>query len=200
MARVCVIGTGYVGLTTGACFANLGNEVVCLDVDEAKIARLRAGGMPIYEPGLEEIVQRNAAAGRLRFTTSYAEAVPGAEVLFIAVNTPQSAGGHADMSYVERAAGTLAQYLIFPAIVVNKSTMPIGSADLVADIIRRATSVPFAVVSNPEFLQEGTAVRGFMNPDRVVLGSHDHEAAEKVAELYRPLGAPIMITDERTSE
>src|SRR5262249_27473382 len=120
MARVCVIGTGYVGLTTGACFANLGNEVTCLDVDEATIALLRAGGMPIYEPGLEEVVQRNAAAGRLRFTTSYAEAVPGAEVLFIAVNTPQSASGHADMSHVEAAAATLAQHLAAPAVVVNK--------------------------------------------------------------------------------
>src|SRR5918911_5204185 len=114
MGRVCVIGAGYVGLTTGACFAELGNEVVCLDVDAGKVARLRAGELPIYEPGLEELVQRNAAAGRLRFTTSYAEAVPGAEVVFIAVNTPQSAGGHADMSYVERAAAALAPHLRGP--------------------------------------------------------------------------------------
>src|SRR5919199_192479 len=142
MARVCVIGAGYVGLTTGACFANLGNEVVCLDVDAARVALLRAGGLPIYEPGLEEVVQRNAAAGRLRFSADYAEAVPGAEVLFIAVNTPQSAGGHADMSYVERAAATLAQHLSGPAVVVNKATMPIGSADLVAEIVRRGTAAP----------------------------------------------------------
>jgi UDPglucose 6-dehydrogenase len=200
MARVCVIGTGYVGLTTGACFANLGNEVTCLDVNEQKVAQLRAGAMPIYEPGLEEVVKRNAAAGRLRFTTSYAEAVPGAEILFIAVNTPQSAGGHADMSYVERAVAMLAQYLIFPAIVVNKSTMPIGSADLVTDIIRRATSVPFAVVSNPEFLREGSALHDFMHPVRVVLGASDPAAAERVAALYAPLGAPVVITDVRTSE
>ena len=200
MARVCVIGTGYVGLTTGACFANLGNEVTCLDIDAAKIALLRAGGMPIYEPGLEEIVQRNAAAGRLAFTTDYARAVPGAEVLFIAVNTPQSAGGHAEMAYVERAAATLAQHLDGPAVVVNKSTMPIGSADLVADIVRRATPVPFAVVSNPEFLREGSAVHDFMHPDRVVLGAAEPAAAERVAALYAPLGAPVVVTDVRTAE
>jgi UDPglucose 6-dehydrogenase len=200
MARVCVIGTGYVGLTTGACFANLGNEVTCLDIDEAKVALLNAGGIPIYEPGLEEIVQRNAAAGRLRFTTSYAEAVPGAEVIFIAVNTPQSASGHADMSYVEGAAATLAQHLSGPAVVVNKSTMPIGSADLVADIVRRATSVPFWVVSNPEFLREGSALHDFTHPDRVVLGASDPAAAERVAALYAPLGAPVVVTDVRTAE
>jgi UDPglucose 6-dehydrogenase len=182
MTRVCVIGTGYVGLTTGACFANLGNEVTCLDIDAAKIALLRSGGMPIFEPGLEEVVQRNAAAGRLRFTTEYAEAVPGAEVIFIAVNTPQSASGHADMSYVEAAAATLAQHLTAPAVVVNKSTMPIGSADLVTNIIARATSVPFWVVSNPEFLREGSALHDFMHPDRVVLGG-DRAAAERVAAL-----------------
>src|SRR3989449_9328828 len=142
MARVCVIGTGYVGLTTGACFANLGNGVVCLDVDAAKIALLRGGGMPIYEPGLEEVVQRNAAAGRLRFATDYAEAVPGAEVLFIAVNTPQGAGGHADMAYVERAAATLAQHLSGPAVGVNKSTMPIGAARPGAHIRPPAAPAP----------------------------------------------------------
>jgi UDPglucose 6-dehydrogenase len=200
MARVCVIGTGYVGLTTGACFANLGNEVTCLDVNETKIELLKKGGMPIYEPGLEEIVERNAAAGRLSFTTSYAEAVPGAEVLFIAVNTPQSASGHADMAYVESAASTLAQHLEQPAVVVNKSTMPIGSADLVSNIIRRATSVPFWVVSNPEFLREGSALHDFMHPDRVVLGASDEEAVARVAALYAPLGAPIVVTDVRTAE
>src|SRR5579885_2728715 len=200
MARVCVIGTGYVGLTTGACFADLGNHVVCLDVNAAKIAALRRGQLPIFEPGLEELVARNAQAGRLSFTTEYGDAVPGAEYLFIAVNTPQSSTGHADMSFVETAAATLAQHIEQPVVVVNKSTMPIGSADLVADIVARATSVPFAVVSNPEFLREGTAVHDFMHPDRVVLGSSNREAAERVAELYRPLGSPILVTDERTAE
>jgi UDPglucose 6-dehydrogenase len=197
---VCVIGTGYVGLTTGACFADLGNQVSCLDIDAAKVALLRAGGMPIYEPGLEEVVARNAAAGRLAFTTSYAEAVPGAEVLFIAVNTPQGAGGPADMSHVEGAAATLAQHLSGPAVVVNKSTMPIGSADLVAEIIRRATSAPFHVVSNPEFLREGSALHDFMHPDRVVLGAAEPAAAARVAALYAPLGAPVVVTDVRTAE
>jgi UDPglucose 6-dehydrogenase len=200
MARVCVIGTGYVGLTTGACFADLGNDVVCLDVDENKIARLRRGEIPIFEPGLEEMVQRNVEAGRLSFTTIYPDAIPSAEIVFIAVNTPQSPTGHAAMSYVESAASSLAQHIGPHTVVVNKSTMPIGSVDLVTGIVARATSVPFAVVSNPEFLQEGTAVHNFMHPDRVVLGSADKAACEVVAQLYRPLGAPIVVTDERTSE
>ena len=200
MARVCVIGTGYVGLTTGACFADLGNDVVCLDIDGSKIALLRAGGVPIYEPGLEELVNRNTAAGRLTFSTSYANSVPGADLFFIAVNTPQSANGHADMGQVEGAVAMLAQHLVRPAIVVNKSTMPIGSADHVADIISRSTSVPFSVVSNPEFLREGSAVHDFMHPDRVVLGATDRDAAERVAELYSPLNASILVTDVRTAE
>jgi UDPglucose 6-dehydrogenase len=200
VANICVIGTGYVGLTTGACFADLGNHVVCLDIDEKKIARLDAGEIPIYEPGIEEMVTRNVQAGRLRFTTSYADAIPGREFLFIAVNTPQSATGHADMTQVESAATSLAQHLTTPTIVVNKSTVPIGSADRVGAIISRATSVPFAVVSNPEFLREGTAVHDFMHPDRVVLGSTDRGAAERVAALHAPLNAPTVITDVRTAE
>jgi UDPglucose 6-dehydrogenase len=200
MARICVIGTGYVGLTTGACFADLGNQVTCLDINVAKIELLRGGSVPIYEPGLEELVQRNIAAGRLTFTTDYAEGVPDADFYFIAVNTPQSANGHADMAQVESAAASLAQHLARPAVVVNKSTMPIGSADHVFDLIARATSVPFAIVTNPEFLREGSAVNDFMRPDRVVLGSSDLDAAERVADLYRALGAPIVVTDFRTAE
>jgi UDPglucose 6-dehydrogenase len=200
VANICVIGTGYVGLTTGACFADLGNHVVCLDIDEKKIARLDAGEIPIFEPGVEELVVRNVQAGRLSFTTSYADAIPGREFLFIAVNTPQSPTGHADMTQVESAAASLAQHLTTPAIVVNKSTVPIGSADRVGSIIARATPVPFAVVSNPEFLREGTAVHDFMHPDRVVLGSTDRGAAERVAALHAPLNAPTVITDVRTAE
>jgi UDPglucose 6-dehydrogenase len=200
VAKICVIGTGYVGLTTGACFADLGNHVTCLDIDEKKIARLDAGEIPIYEPGIEEMVSRNVQAGRLTFSTRYADAVPGRDFLFIAVNTPQSAGGHADMTYVESAAASLAQHLTTPVIVVNKSTVPIGSADRVGSIIARATSVPFAVVSNPEFLREGTAVHDFMHPDRVVLGSSDRGAAERVAALHAPLNAPVVVTDVRTAE
>ncbi|HKS70824.1 MAG TPA: nucleotide sugar dehydrogenase, partial [Ktedonobacterales bacterium] len=198
MKRICVIGTGYVGLVTGTCFADLGNSVVCLDIVPEKIARLRAGEMTIYEPGLEQLVRRNTAAGRLSFTTEHADAVPGADFVFIAVDTPSSAGdGGADMSRVENAARAIAQHLTGPAIIVNKSTMPVGSGDLVSDIVSEHladTSLHVAVVSNPEFLREGSAVHDFRHPDRVVLGSTHRDAAEQVAHLYLPLRAPIMIT------
>ena len=205
MKRICVIGTGYVGLVTGTCFADLGNSVVCLDIVADKIARLRAGELPIFEPGLEPLVRRNVAAGRLAFTTQHDEAVPGADFIFIAVDTPTaaSAGGGADMSRVENAARAIAQHLTGPAIIVNKSTMPVGSGDLVSDIVSEHladTSLQVAVVSNPEFLREGSAVRDFLQPDRVVLGSDHREAAERVAQLYLPLRAPIMITDLYTAE
>ncbi|TAK24694.1 MAG: UDP-glucose/GDP-mannose dehydrogenase family protein [Chloroflexota bacterium] len=200
MANVCVIGAGYVGLTTGACFADLGNQVVCLDIDQARIDRLNQGELPIYEPGLEELVQRGVGAGRLTFSTDYAASVPSAEFIFIAVNTPQSAIGHADMTQVEGAAATLSRYLGNGPIIINKSTMPIGSVDRVADIIRHHTPKPFAVVSNPEFLREGSAVHDFLHPDRVVLGSTDGAAVRRVAGLYAPLNASIQITDPRTAE
>lgn len=200
MANVCVIGAGYVGLTTGACFADLGNQVVCLDIDQARIDRLNQGELPIYEPGLEELVQRGVSAGRLTFSTDYAASVPSAEFIFIAVNTPQSATGYADMTQVESAATTLSRHLGDGTIIINKSTMPIGSVDRVADIIGHHTPKPFAVVSNPEFLREGSAVHDFLRPDRVVLGSTDRAAAAKVAELYAPLSAPIQVTDPRTAE
>ena len=204
MKRICVIGTGYVGLVTGTCFADLGNSVVCLDIVGAKIARLRAGEIPIFEPDLEQLVRRNTAAGRLTFTTEHAEAVPDADFIFIAVDTPTSStGGGADMSHVESAARAVAQHLSGPAIIVNKSTMPVGSGDLVSDIVSEHladTSLNVAVVSNPEFLREGSAVHDFLHPDRVVLGSTDRDAAEQVAQLYLPLRAPIMITDLYTAE
>ncbi len=204
MKRICVIGTGYVGLVTGTCFADLGNSVVCLDIAAEKIARLRAGEMTIFEPGLEQLVRRNVSAERLTFTTEHAEAVPGADFIFIAVDTPTGAtGGGADMSHVEAAARAIAQHLSGPAIIVNKSTMPVGSGDLVSDIVSEHladTSLHVAVVSNPEFLREGSAVHDFLHPDRVVLGSTDRDAAEQVAQLYLPLRAPIMITDLYTAE
>ena len=204
MKKVCVVGTGYVGLVTGACLAELGNNVVCLDIVEAKIARLRAGEMPIYEPGLEPLVRRNVSKGRLRFTTDYAEAVRDAEYCFIAVNTPSIDGGAAaDMTYVERAAGSIAQHVTRDTIIVNKSTMPVGSGDLVSAIAnknKRDAGVTIAVVSNPEFLREGSAVNDFLHPDRVVLGSYDQAAARHVGELYVPLRAPIVITDLYTAE
>jgi UDPglucose 6-dehydrogenase len=203
MKEIAVIGAGYVGLVTGACFADLGNKVWCVDVNEAKIESLKMGKVPFFEPGLEEIVRRNLKAGRIFFTTSYAEALKNAEFIFIAVNTPEGSEGEADLSYVEAAAKEIAKHLDHPVIVVNKSTVPIGTGDIVAEIIRENManpSIPFWVVSNPEFLREGSAVHDFMNPDRIVLGSTSREAAEKVAELYAPLQAPVIITDLRTAE
>ncbi len=202
MKRICVLGTGYVGLVTGTCFADLGNQVVCVDINEEKIAKLKQGIMPIYEPGLEEMVKRNAQAERLKFTTSYPEGVAEAEFVFIAVDTPSGVEGEADLRYVRAAATSLAEVMDHPLIIVNKSTVPIGTGDYVADVVRRHLNhqVPFSVVSNPEFLREGSAVHDFLNPDRVVLGSEDREAAEAVAQLYLPLRAPIIITDLRTAE
>ncbi|HEX8995756.1 MAG TPA: UDP-glucose/GDP-mannose dehydrogenase family protein [Ktedonobacterales bacterium] len=204
MKKVCVVGTGYVGLVTGACLADLGNEVVCLDIVEAKIERLRAGQMPIYEPGLEPLVRRNVAKGRLSFTTSYADAVADADYCFIAVNTPTVEGGAgADMTYVESAASSIARHVTRDVIIINKSTMPVGSGDLVSSIARehlRDQNLSVAVVSNPEFLREGSAVHDFLQPDRVVLGSYDQAAARRVGELYVPLRAPIVITDLYTAE
>ena len=202
MSQVCVIGVGYVGLVTGACLADLGNRVVCLDVAEEKIGKLKQGALPIFEPGLEEIVRHNADAGRLHFTTSYEEGLREAEFVFIAVGTPSGVDGEADLSYVRAAVQEIAARLAKPLIIVNKSTVPIGTGDWVASIIRerRADPVTFAVVSNPEFLREGSAVRDFLNPDRVVLGSMDEEAAQRVAGLYAPLQARVIITDLRTAE
>jgi UDPglucose 6-dehydrogenase len=204
MATICVIGTGYVGLVTGTCFADLGNRVTCVDIVTEKIEKLKAGILPIYEPGLEEMVQRNVNAGRLHFTTSYSEGLDNADFIFIAVNTPSNDGqGGADMRYVESAARSIAQELDHYAIIINKSTVPVGSGDVVSRIIRQNLSRPdvrFAVVSNPEFLREGSAIADFQFPDRVVLGSSDEEAARKVATLYLPLRAPIVITDLYTAE
>ncbi len=201
MSVIAVIGTGYVGLVTGTCFADLGNTVTCIDIDEQKIEALRHGVLPIYEPGLEELVRRNVGAGRLHFTSSYQEGLHGAEFVFIAVNTPSGPAGEADMTYVRRAAEQIAQTLDHPAIVINKSTVPIGSADLVATIMERSGyRFPAQVVSNPEFLREGQAIKDFMHPDRVVLGATDEETASAVAALYGTLGCPIMVTDVRTAE
>jgi UDPglucose 6-dehydrogenase len=201
---ICVVGTGYVGLVTGTCLAQLGNRVTCLDVIAEKIERLRAGELPIYEPGLEPLVEMNTRAGRLRFTTSYAEALADVDFIFIAVNTPTVAGGTgADMTYVMSAARSIAEHLDHPAVIINKSTMPVGSGDLVSDIVTehlRRPDLHVAVVSNPEFLREGSAVEDFLRPDRVVLGSTDRAAAQRVAELYLPLRAPIVITDLYTAE
>jgi len=202
MKNITVIGVGYVGLVTGACLADLGNRAVCVDINEQKIKGLKQGVMPIYESGLEELVARNTRAGRLSFTTSYAEGLKEAEFVFIAVGTPEGVDGEADLRYVRMAARSIAEVMEHPITIVNKSTVPVGTGDWVADIIRecRNDGVDFAVVSNPEFLREGSAISDFMYPDRVVLGSLNREAAEKVAQLYLPLRTTIMITDLRTAE
>src|SRR6266436_5448307 len=182
----------------------MGNQVTCVDVISEKIERLKQGILPIYEPGLEEMVERNANAGRLHFTISYSEALDNSDFIFIAVNTPTgSSQGGADMRYVESAARGIAQELDHYAIIINKSTVPVGSGDVVTRIIRQNLKRPevrFAVVSNPEFLREGSAVQDFLNPDRIVLGSSDQEAASKVATLYLSLRAPLVITDLYTAE
>jgi len=202
MKNICVIGVGYVGLVTGACLADLGNKVICLNRSQQKSDNLKKGILPIFEPGLEEIVRRNYEAGRLNFTTSYDEALRDVEFVFIAVGTPSGSEGEADLSHVTQAAEQVAKRLLKHMIIVNKSTVPIGTGDWVADIINehKVNDVEFAVVSNPEFLREGSAVYDFMNPDRIVLGSTNREAAERVAELYAPLQAPVIITDLRTAE
>jgi UDPglucose 6-dehydrogenase len=204
LSRICVIGTGYVGLVTGTCLADLGNRVTCVDIVAEKIEGLKQGILPIYEPGLEELVERNVHAGRLYFTTSYKEGLDNSDFVFIAVNTPTgSSQGRADMHHVESAARGIAQELDHYTIIINKSTVPVGSGDVVKRIILsnlERRDVPFAVVSNPEFLREGSAVQDFLCPDRIVLGSSDQEAAGRVATLYLPLRAPIMITDLYTAE
>jgi len=202
MRAISVIGTGYVGLVTGTCLADLGNTVTCIDIDPEKIACLQRGEMPIYEPGLKELVDRNVEAGRLIFTTDYPMGLRDAQFVFIAVNTPTNDKG-TDMRYVTAAATSIAEHLDHDAIIVNKSTMPVGSGDLVSSIIAqhlKHESVQFTVVANPEFLAQGTAVADFQRPDRVVLGSSDQDAARRVADLYLPLRAPIMLTDLYTAE
>ncbi|GAB4544814.1 MAG: UDP-glucose/GDP-mannose dehydrogenase family protein [Anaerolineales bacterium] len=202
MKQICVVGVGYVGLVTAACFADLGNRVVALDVNEQRVENLKKGIMPIYEPGLDELVKRNMQAGRVSFTTSYKDALKDAEYAFIAVGTPSGMDGSADLQYVAAAAKSIAENMSAPLIIINKSTVPIGTGDWVADIVRGAkkNSAEFAVVSCPEFLREGSAISDFMSPHRTVIGSTDKDAANKVAQLHLPLRAPIVITDLRTAE
>lgn len=202
MAQIAIVGLGYVGLVYGGAFADLGNRVWGVDIDADKVAKLRDGIVPIYEPGLNELVRRNVEAGRLHFTTDYAEAIPEAEFVFICVGTPSTVDGDADMRAVRAAALTIGRHLRGHTIIVNKSTMPIGSGDLVSALIEQVKppDATFAVVSNPEFLREGSAVYDVFHPSRIVLGAEDREAAERVAELYRVLNAPILITDRRSAE
>ncbi|HEY3797571.1 MAG TPA: UDP-glucose/GDP-mannose dehydrogenase family protein [Caulobacteraceae bacterium] len=203
--RVAMIGTGYVGLVSGACFADFGHDVVCVDKDEAKIASLQAGGIPIYEPGLDALVARNVTAGRLAFTTEIADAVREADAVFIAVGTPSRRGdGYADLSYVYAAAAEIAPLMDGFTVVVTKSTVPVGTGDEIESILRKARpDAQFAVVSNPEFLREGAAIEDFKRPDRVIVGLEDERARPVMSELYRPLflnETPIVFTDRRSSE
>jgi UDPglucose 6-dehydrogenase len=200
MKRICVIGTGYVGLVTGVCLAEMGHEVTCIDIDAEKIAGLRRGVVPFYEPELADLLAGVQTAGRISFATDYAVAVRDAEFVFIAVNTPAGAEGQADLMAVRSAAQSLARELRPGTVVINKSTVPIGTGDLVSWIIARHTEVPFSVVSNPEFLREGSAVADFRHPDRVVLGSTDRAACERVAALYGAVDCPVVMTDIRTAE
>ncbi len=201
--NIAMLGTGYVGLVTGSCFAETGNDVVCVDIDEAKIGQLRRGRVPFYESGLEELIQRNIREGRLSFSTDAAEAVRRAEAIFIAVGTPQSPAGGADLSQVFAVAENIARAMNGGKIVVTKSTVPVGTAARVKEIIEAGTEHPVAVVSNPEFLKEGTAVADFMKPDRVVLGGEDAGSLERLKSLYEPFmrtGSRVILTDSRSAE
>ena len=201
--RIAVVGTGYVGLVAGACFAESGNDVVCVDNNQAKIRLLRRGKIPIYEPGLEELVRRNRAEKRLTFTTTLAKAVRDSAVIFIAVGTPQDEDGSADLKYVLEVARQIARAMNGYKVIVDKSTVPVGTSEKVREVVRRETTHPFSVVSNPEFLKQGAAIDDFLKPDRVVIGAEDPRAQALMLELYEPFtrtGAPIMMMDCASAE
>lgn len=201
--NIAVVGTGYVGLVTGTCFAEMGNHVTCVDIDEKKVQALRAGIIPIYEPHLDAIFERNTKEGRLQFTTSLADAVKNARVVFLALPTPPGADGSADLSAVLNVAEQLGKLNTDYKVIVNKSTVPVGTADKVAEVIRNSGAKNFDVVSNPEFLREGFAVDDFMKPDRVVVGTKSESASKLMSELYAPFlrqGNPIYFMDERSAE
>ena len=201
--NITIVGTGYVGLVAGACFAESGNDVVCVDIDEAKIDGLREGRVPIYEPGLEELVKRNVEEGRLSFTTDLATGVDGSEVCFIAVGTPQDEDGSSDMQYVHQVAEDIGRVMGGYLVVVCKSTVPVGTSKEVAAIVSAHTEHSFDVVSNPEFMKEGAALEDFLKPDRVVIGCKSEKAAEIMQDLYEPFvrgGAPILVMDNASAE
>ena len=201
--KIAVVGTGYVGLVAGACLAENGNDVVCVDKDAAKIRALSKGKVPIYEPGLEELLRRNRSEGRLTFTTALPKAVRDSAIVFIAVGTPQGEDGSADLQHVLGVAKDVAKAMNGYKVIVNKSTVPVGTAEKVREVVRRETTHPFSVVSNPEFLKQGAAVEDFMKPDRVVIGAEDPRAAELMVKLHQPFtrtGAPIMVMDCPSAE
>ncbi|MBI2222062.1 MAG: UDP-glucose/GDP-mannose dehydrogenase family protein [Acidobacteria bacterium] len=201
--RIAIIGTGYVGLVAGACLAETGNQVICVDREESKIAKLRRGKIPIYEPGLEELVTRNKKEARLSFTTTLERAVRQSQIIFIAVGTPPGDDGSADLQHVLGVAREIGRAMNGYKVIVGKSTVPVGTSVKVRDVIRRETTHPFSVVSNPEFLKQGAAIEDFLKPDRVVVGAEDPRAADLMVELYKPFtrtGAPIMVMDCASAE
>ncbi len=200
---ISVIGTGYVGLVVGTCFAETGNDVVCVDIDSRKVRMLRKGRSPIYEPGLEELLKKNIQEGRLTFTTEIEKAIRSTEVIFLALPTPPSEDGAADLRHVLSVAQVIARNLNGYKVIVNKSTVPVGTADRVRRVIARGAAHAFDVVSNPEFLKEGAALNDFMKPDRIVVGSNSSRATAVMLDLYAPFvrtGNPIIVMDERSSE
>lgn len=202
MAKLCMVGTGYVGLVTGTCFAEVGHEVVCVDNDPKKVAMLQAGGIPIYEPGLEDLVKKNVAAKRLRFSGDIADGVGSSDVVFIGVPTPPRPDGSVDMSFVEKVAREIAGAMTEYKIIVDKSTVPVSTGDKVAETIKRynKNKVGFDVVSNPEFLREGSAVQDLMHPDRIVIGVTNQRPVAKMKEIYAPFNAPIIVTNINSAE
>jgi UDPglucose 6-dehydrogenase len=201
--EISVIGTGYVGLVTGTCFAEMGNEVVCIDIDANRIEKLSQGIVPFYEPGLEELVQRNLKNKRLKFTTSAASAIQHSRIIFIAVGTPTGEDGASDLKYVSSAAEAIARAMNEPKTIVIKSTVPIGTFHQIEKIIREKTKYDFSIVSNPEFLKEGSAVSDFLKPERVVIGAQNEDAIELMKELYDPFirsGNPILVMDNASAE
>src|SRR5216110_1006095 len=201
--RIAVVGTGYVGLVAGACLAENGNDVICVDKDSSKVRDLQRGRIPIYEPGLEELVRRNRSEKRLTFTTDLAKGVKASQIVFIAVGTPTGEDGSADLRHVLEVARQIGKSMNGYKVVVDKSTVPVGTSEKVREVIKKETSHPFSVVSNPEFLKQGAAIDDFMKPDRVVIGAEDPRAAEIMRELYAPFtrtGAPIMMMDCASAE
>lgn len=201
--KIAVVGTGYVGLVTGTCLSETGNQVICVDINAQKVEMMKNGQLPIYEPGLELLFHRNISQGRLHFTTNLAEAIAEAKIIFLALPTPPGGDGSADLSYVLGAAKDIAKIITEYKVIVTKSTVPVGTADKVTAVLKEHTNVEFAVVSNPEFLREGVAVDDFMKPDRVVIGTTDERARKLMAEVYSPYvrqGNPIIYMDERSSE
>ena len=201
--KICVIGTGYVGLVAGTCLAEMGNEVICVDKDQRKLEQLSKGIIPIYEPGLEELINANVGEGRLTFTDNLQTAVKKSSVCFIAVGTPQGEDGSADLSYVLDVASSIGEALNDYKVIVDKSTVPVGTAEKVTEIIKSKTDIDFDVVSNPEFLKQGAAVEDFLKPDRVVIGSNSQRATEIMQELYSPFlrtGNPVIIMDVKSAE